>query len=59
MAPARSTAGLLLSLSTLAEERRLRMEDGGMNGGVDEEMNGGVNGEMDGDSLLKVKHIFV
>ena len=44
MAPARSTAGLLSGLSTLAKDRRLRVEDGWMNGEADGEIDGGMNG---------------
>ena len=48
MAPARSTAGLLSSLPTLAKERRLRGEDRGVDGEMDWRMSGGMDGEMDG-----------
>ena len=75
MLPARSAVGLLSSLPTLTEGRRLwrdgrggadgRMDgkiDRGMNQGMDVEMDGGINGGwtgMDGCRLVKVKYICV
>ena len=46
VAPARSAAGLVSSLPTLAEDQRLQGEDGGKDREIYGEMDGKIDGEM-------------
>ena len=51
---ARSAAGLLLSLPTLAEERSLQGEDGVKDGEIDREMDGKMAVGRDGNHFTRV-----